>query len=682
MNRLQKIYSYAEPNTTLVVIMAGFGYPIYYWIWQYLFPQPYENFWLRMVCSLVVMVLAFRGVMSNKLKRYLPYYYLFAIGLCLPFFFSYMMFMNNWSDVWVLSFMSSIFLHILLVYDTRVMLLQAVTCVTVAGFLASLDLEEGLHLSEHAIYLPIFAFTYLFGNLFYFRNQTEHEAKFSIAKSFGAGIAHEMRNPLSALLSSFEVIRSIVPNGSSSYRSSYHLNAQEVQTLNDIVEDSMKVIWAGNETIDLLLTSIDQNRVSTSTFCKHRAKQVVENAVKSFSYKNASEIRLVQLEMDNDFDYLGSDTLLKYLIYNLLKNAFRHRGMGKFTISIKSKKTADGHSILIRDSGKGIEPDLIKNIFEDFYTTGKNGTFGLGLSFCRKVMLSFGGSIECRSVHGEWTEFELKFPEYHSSKINNIKFELMKAKTVLFIGEDESDIAKELKKIGEDCELNITFVSLPEAVTLEEHQFEYSLIVIDGCLDRNGWSLMTRLEGKLSFTEARIAFVYDEEAKRNLYFQRYVDIELFSRQEFLYSPTIALDYLLFDELKIDQPIQPYNEIATKRTVMIVDDNHSLRSITSIMLEKQGLYVVQAENGEIALKLLEQEDIDLILMDIEMPVLDGLSATKLIRESNASYASIPIVGYTGDKSEETVGKISEYGMNDFIVKPTPKDELIDKVAVWI
>jgi two-component system CAI-1 autoinducer sensor kinase/phosphatase CqsS len=147
-------------------------------------------------------------------------------------------------------------------------------------------------------------------------------------------------------------------------------------------------------------------------------------------------------------------------------------------------------------------------------------------------------------------------------------------------------------------------------------------------------------------------------------------------------PSAAVDYLLFDDFDVEQPAHSYNEISTKRTVMIVDDNHSLRSITSIMLEKQGLHVIQAENGQIALQTLEEEDVDLILMDIEMPVMDGLTATRHIRQSESHYASIPIVGYTGDKSDETVVKINEYGMNDYLVKPTPKDELIDKVATWI
>lgn len=682
MNRLHKIYNYAEPNMSLVVIMGVAGFPLYYWVWEYLFPQAYENLGLRVLCTASVLVMAFRDHYTNRIKKLLPIYYIFAMGLCLPYFFFFMMLMNDWSDVWVLSFMSSIFIHILLVHDTRVMYVQAIVCIALASLTAYHIKGSALNFNDHSSYLPIFGFTYVFGNLFYFRNQVEHEAKVSIAKSFGAGIAHEMRNPLSALLSSFEVVRSIIPNSNSSFRNTHHLNAQEIQILNDIIEDSMKVIWTGNETIDLLLTSIDQNRVSTSTFCKHRAKKVIENAIDSYSYKNATEKRLVALEMETDFEYLGSDTLLKYVIYNLLKNAFRHRGTGRFKITISSKNTSDGYSVFIKDTGQGIEPQLIKNIFEDFYTTGKNGTFGLGLSFCKKVMTSFGGNIACRSEFGEWTEFELMFPNSNSTQVATIKQELMKAKSMLFIGNDQGDLGHEIRQVALEADLKLTQKSLADVVELEEHQFEYNLIVIDGDLDASGWALMSRLEGKLSFTEGRIAFIHDEHSSRNLYFQRYVDIQLFSRQKFLQDPPTAVDYLLFEDFDVEQPAQSYNEISTKRTVMIVDDNHSLRSITSIMLEKQGLHVIQAENGQKALQTLEQEEVDLILMDIEMPVMDGLTATRHIRQSESHYASIPIVGYTGDKSEETVVKINEYGMNDYLVKPTPKDELIDKVATWI
>lgn len=117
-------------------------------------------------------------------------------------------------------------------------------------------------------------FIYLFGNLFYFRNQMEHENKVSLAKSFGAGIAHEMRNPLSGLLTSIDVIQSILPNPKSGdHKGQYALSNEDVIQLREVGDEAMEIIHSGNETIDLLLTSIDENRVSRSTFKNIRRKR-------------------------------------------------------------------------------------------------------------------------------------------------------------------------------------------------------------------------------------------------------------------------------------------------------------------------------------------------------------------------------------------------------------------------
>lgn len=101
------------------------GFPAYYFIWEYWFPQSYENLGLRCAAAVLFGGLVFRDSLPKKWQRYMPGYFLFTIGFCLPFFFAFMMLMNDWSTIWAMSFMASIFLHILLVHDTRVMALQA-----------------------------------------------------------------------------------------------------------------------------------------------------------------------------------------------------------------------------------------------------------------------------------------------------------------------------------------------------------------------------------------------------------------------------------------------------------------------------------------------------------------------------------------------------------------------------
>ena len=683
MEVVKKIYQYAEPNLTLVGWMGFIGFPFYYYVWAHVFPQPYESLLLRGFCSCLFGGIVFRNAVPKLWQRYLPYYYLFMIGFCLPFFFAYMMLMNDWSTVWAMSFMASIFLHILLVHETKVMLAQAALSVAAAyGAVYWLQHYEPQHVILWP-YVPIFLFTYVFGNLFYFRNQSSHESKVSIAKSFGAGIAHEMRNPLSALKSSVDVLRSILPVQLANPTQGAYIDGQDLTLLHEILGNADEVIHTGNETIDLLLTSIDENRVSTSTFKRLSAKEVVDHALHSFSYKRALDRQAVTLNAINDFDYFGSETLLKFALYNLLKNAFYYQNSEHFHIEVTLITRGQENLIVVRDNGVGIAPDRLDDIFKDFYTFGKNGSYGLGLPFCRKVMKSFGGNIRCASVLGEWTEFTLSFPQYHSERVSHIKLDLMKNKSVLYVG-TQGLMSRHLSEKAFYQGFRLHHATLSEALTREEYEFEYDIILLD--LEQIGdqWQSLVELETKLHFTEAKIVYLYDKQRAYPINIERHLRVVPLEIRQLLLDTDKELDQLLFevDDVAPDHNVVPIKQPKYERRILVVDDNQSLRTFTALLLEKQGYEVVQANDGQQALDAMEHNEFDLILMDIEMPIIDGIEATRVIRDSNKPYCHIPIVGHTGDNSPLTIEKIHQSGMNDYIVKPADKDKLLGKLANWI
>ncbi|WP_217522920.1 ATP-binding response regulator [Vibrio metschnikovii] len=682
MDAVKKIYQYAEPNLTLVGWMGFIGFPIYYYVWTYLFPQGYESFWLRGFCSLLFAGIAFRHSFPKALQRYLPYYYLLSIGFCLPFFFSFMMLMNDWSTVWAMSFMASIFLHILLVHETKVMLPQAIISVLLAYFSVYVVVDAAPSQMISWTYVPIFIFTYVFGNLFYFRNQVSHESKASLAKSFGAGIAHEMRNPLSALKSSLDVVRTLVPSPHSG-QATHIINQQDLQQLHEILNDADEVIHSGNETIDLLLTSIDQHRVSTSTFRKLSAATVVENAIHSFAYKRAVDRAAVSLTVNQDFDFFGSDTLLKFALYNLLKNAFYYQSSEVFTINIELNRVDEQNVITVKDNGIGIEAEQLEEIFKDFYTFGKHNSYGLGLPFCRKVMHSFGGEIICHSVFGEWTQFTLQFPDVESERIKQIKHDLLKSKSILLIGEP-SLLSRYLNEQAFYLGFTLHMLTLSQAMQKEAYEFEFDLIFIDLAPFETQWDKLSLLEGQLHFTEARISYIYDQSKRYPINISRYLTIYPIEIRHLLKDSIGTIEKLLFsiDELEVERGNIPQREVNYQRSILLVDDNDSLRTFSAILLEKQGYDVYQAHDGQQALEILKKHTMDLILMDVEMPVIDGLQATNIIRSSMAEYRKTPIIGYTGDNSSETINRLYRAGMNDYIVKPADKDKLLNKVADWL
>ena len=687
MDAMRKVYQYAEPNLTLVGWLGFIGFPLYYVVWEMMFPQTYENLPLRLFCSLLFLGIIFRNRFPSAWHRYIPIYYQVTITLCLPFFFFYMLLMNDWSEVWVMSFMCAIFLHILLVHVTKVMFAQTFTGVALATFLAWVSKGFQFDITMDWAHAPIFMFIYVFGNLFYVRNQVEHESKVSLAKYFGAGIAHEMRNPLSGLSTSIELILSILPGKKMADSDQYLMTGKDIALLSEVSQDAKNIIHSANETIDLLLTSIDENRISRSTFKKYSSRDVVEQAIDSFSYERATDKRVISLDVRDEFYFLGSDTLLQYIMYNLLKNSFHHRSSEDFHILVELKTEESVNKIIVTDNGAGIASDVIPNIFQDFYTTGKSGkskSYGLGLPFCKKVMSSFGGSIEAKSILGEWSQFILSFPRLNSDVVTKIKQELTILKKVLVVSNQDILLSRGYETSSQMV-FSLKCMQVNEALDHKQHDSDYDAIFIDlHSLDR-AVDQLQQLESLFAYSEARIVYLFERHPVPKEY-QPVNEPIWVETQAWLLNTANTIDQILFEPR--DTTVSASNSETVpsvhsdRHTIMVVDDNESLRKFTAILLEKQGFDVIQKEDGQQAVEALETESIDVILMDIEMPVMDGIEASRVIRNSNKRYSSVPIIAYTGDSTGITLDKIDSSGMSDFIVKPADKNRLLDKIASWV
>ncbi|TOM86171.1 response regulator, partial [Vibrio parahaemolyticus] len=228
----------------------------------------------------------------------------------------------------------------------------------------------------------------------------------------------------------------------------------------------------------------------------------------------------------------------------------------------------------------------------------------------------------------------------------------------------------------------VTVLDVKSVFKKKEYEFEFDLIFVDveslDVLENQ----LDRIESLLSFTEARVVYLFEhkpaQRAKKVGHDPIWVET-----QAWLLNTKATIERLLYDSTYISStlPSAPLDK-SIKRTIMVVDDNESLRKFTAMLLEKQGFEVVQKEDGQQALDTLEKENIDLILMDIEMPIMDGVEASRRIRNSEKPYASVPIIAHTGDSSPVTLDKIGSSGMSDFIVKPADKNRLFDKIANWI
>lgn len=332
----------------------------------------------------------------------------------------------------------------------------------------------------------------------------------------------------------------------------------------------------------------------------------------------------------------------------------------------------------MRDNGIGIEDALIEQIFADFYSSGKHDGFGLGLPFCRKVMESFSGKIGCQSELNNWTEFTLYFPRYDSKKVQANKSEVLKAKHVLYIG-DRDTVSGDLSTWSYSNGFNYSRMHLHRACHIKSTEFD--LVVVD--IEKAYFQLtdFMAFENNLHFAKSAICYLHDERSNAVHQLTNNVGAHLVTLQQWKREGHDILESLLFKAKPAVRSGFHRSLIHLQRKILLVDDNRSVRSITAIMLKKEGYQVDEAEQGEQALSLLRKNSYDLLLLDVEMPVLNGLDLARLIRASKEGISRIVIIGYTGNNSPDAINQLKAAGMNDYVVKPADKQALLAKIEQW-
>lgn len=678
-SRLKDNYRYVEPNLVIVGIFGMIGFPVYYFIWHHLFPQGYENLTLRLTCSVLFIPFVIKNHLPVFFSRLKYLHFAFSVGFGLPFFFCFMMIKNDWSIIWMMSFLASIFLSILLIYDWLLILIIS-TISLLASFAAVYLLDGAIELNNFQwSYVVVFSFAYLAGVIFNYRNQAENNNRMRFARAFSAGIAHEMRNPLSALYSAQEVLQALVPKPDQ--QPHQELSRAQLEQIHTILNNNLAIIDGGNETINLMLSSIHNQKIATDSFQNYSLVEVIEHAIQTYGYKKSSDQQLITFNYDQDATFFGSDHLLRYVIFNLIKNALHYREKKDFAITITLSTRGVQNSLSIRDNGVGISQEHLPFIFDEFFTYGKKSNTGLGLPFCQKVITAFKGKISCQSRVGHWTEFTITLPKAHSSTVSSFKRKLLANKSLLYIGKnDETYLSLQRLALYNGFKVSLIF---PSGITmLDPGTLSEDLLLVD--LDTIGQDQQL---------EEALARLLTAAGKPALYLSPHDGADNRARNLPAHCRQITqadnMDHLIqeiattfFEPDAPPPPVEP--DQAGANTVMIVDDNASLRTYSGILLENSGYQIVYAENGQMALNYLEKNPIDVILMDLDMPQMGGVETARCIRrdERFRHHHNVPIICYSGGLNSEEQLELKQQGINDFLNKPSPKEQLLSKVADWV
>lgn len=679
-------------NNTLAV--ARFGAPMhlaFFFLFKYGFQLPYENFFLRVIASMLCLSALFRAKVPRRLEPYMPVYWHLSIIFALPFIFTVHLLMNNFHELWLYWEIFMVFVLIAFVPNWLLFLVDlSVGVLGATAFYALSTPHPVLHPEANmAMWWLVVAFSIVAGYVFSYSNWQSMKAeelrkaeeKYAALEGLAGGIAHEMRNPLGQISHSLEeIVQGILPSRYD--ESAEQLGAGQIDAIRRRVTRAQNALNRGLHVIDITLENFKgQQHLPHRDFSSVSIASATRKAIDEYGYASEEERRKIHLEADNDFIFRGDETNYMFVLYNLFINALyvlQDKPDGR--IDVRFESDGERNRVVVRDNGTGIPPEIIDKIFDPLFTSGKKGGTGLGLAFCRRVMQSFGGEITCSSETGSFTEFVLWFPALDKELIEEFgqrlyaeSRSLLSGKQILLAGNDPQDLARirrKLEPLGMRIDEATDGNSAMYLVTTKRFDLVIAEIGLAG-LDAPEIAARITSQGK---EIPLVAYAKDKHPAVVREVKEASGIEIH-----ISMPPELSELLLAIKTALETSRKALMESLAGKSVLVVDDLDFNRKVIKSMLKRLDVTTREAGNGLEALELLENNRFDLLVMDMQMPLIDGCEASRLIRSSGQHYHNIPILGLTGNLDSKAMQEAKLSGMNDCLMKPVKMKLFLRKVS---
>ena len=510
------------------------------------------------------------------------------------------------------------------------------------------------------------------------------EAASRAKSTFLSNMSHDIRTPMNAIIGFTTLAVSNIDNQervkdylTKTLSSSRHLLA----LINDILD--MSRIESGK-------LQLEETEVNLPEML-HDIKTIVSGQI------HAKQLELYMDALDvTDEDVYCDRTRMGQILLNLLSNAIKFTPAGG-TVSVRVRQFAGTvrdcaqYEFRVRDNGIGMSPEFAQKIFEPFErertsTVSRIQGTGLGMAITRNIVEMMGGTIKVQTEKNRGTEFIICLPlRVQTGTRREEKIAELAGLKALVVDDDFNtcdSVAKLLTRVGMRAEWTL---SGREAVLRARQSIELGdpcrAYIIDWRLpDMNGIEVTRQIRSLNDDTPIIILTAYDwsdieGEAKA-------AGVTAFcSKPMFLSDLRDTLLTAIGHTQTEAQDILPgKNADFRGRHILLVEDNELNREIAVAILHEYGFLVDTAENGAVAVEKIRTSDpgrYDLVLMDVQMPVMDGCTATQRIRAlEDPVRAAVPIVAMTANVFEEERKRAFDCGMNGFLSKPIVIEELID------